>query len=112
MEELGLPEDRPRYDVKKRVLYGATSHFGKGSGPSGGGSSFPDSGSGGFTPSGGGGGMDEFPAPPTSFPDDSFDLPPPPPPPPMPFDDSTGLNAPFDDFPPPPPPPPADDFQF
>ncbi len=112
MEELGLPEDRPRFDLNKRALYGATTTFGKSKSGSGG--SF-GGGSGGFSapdsyspppPSS----FDEFPPPPT-FPDDNFDLPPPPPPPPMPFDDGMGMNAPFDEFPPPPP-PPVDDFQF
>lgn len=113
MEELGLPEDRPRFDLNKRALYGATTSFGKSK--SGGGSGFGGGSPGGFSapdsyspppPSS----FDEFPPPPT-FPDDSFDLPPPPPPPPMPFDDGMGMSAPFDEFPPPPP-PPVDDFQF
>lgn len=113
MEELGLPEDRPRFDLDKRALYGATTNFGKskslggsgGSSSSGGGFSSPD-----YSPPPSS--FDEFPPPP-SFPgEDNFDLPPPPPPPPMPFDDGMGMNqAPFDEFPPPPP-PPVDDFQF
>jgi hypothetical protein len=121
LEELGLPEDRPRFDIKKRTLYGAKSPFGK---------PLPSSGSGGsssgasnynppsapaddntnlYTPPPSNA-FDEFPPSP-SFPgEDNFDLPPPPPP--MPFDDgSQGMNAPFDDFPPPPP-PPVDDFNF
>lgn len=118
MEELGLPEDRPRFDVKKRALYGATSKFGRANGLSGG-----SSGGGGGGMDGSDGGtnytpppantFDEFPPPP-SFPgEDNFDLPPPPPPPPMPFDDGQGMGnaAPFDDFPPPPP-PPVEDFNF
>jgi len=114
MEELELPEDRPRFDIKKRTLYGATSHFGKpsqlggsssGSGSSGGGF---DGGGSNYTPPPSNS-FDEFPPPP-SFPgEDNFDLPPPPP---MPFDDGgMGNVAPFDDFPPPPS-PPAEDFNF
>jgi hypothetical protein len=114
MEELGLPEDRPRYDIKKRALYGATTkHFGRVSG-----AGVPDSGSSGgsggssnFTPPSSG--FDEFPPPSSGgFPEDNFDVPPPPPPP-MPFDDGgTSFNTPFEDFPPPPPPPPDDNFNF
>ena len=115
MEELGLPEDRPRFDIKKRALYGATAKFGKsnqlGGGSSGGGGSFDGGGGSNYTPPPANS-FDEFPPPP-SFPgEDNFDLPPPPPPPPMPFDDGgMGNAAPFDDFPPPPP-PPVEDFNF
>lgn len=110
LEELGLPEDRPRFDVKKRTLYGAASPFDKAPPSSGGG------GSNSFAPSDGGfptpppAPFDEFPPPPTFPGDDNFDLPPPPPP--MPYDEGMGMNnPPFDEFPPPPP-PPGDDFQF
>ncbi len=111
LEELGLPEDRPRFDIKKRTLYGAASPFDKAPPSTGGG------GSNSFAPSDGGFPMpppaqfDEFPPPPTFPGDDNFDLPPPPPPP-MPYDEGMGMNnPPFDEFPPPPP-PPGDDFQF
>lgn len=115
MRELYLPEDRPRFDVKNRTLYGAESQFGKG-GFKGGGRIDPGSGDTGggfsspgynppentFTPPG----FDEFPPPPI---EDNFDLPPPPPLPPM-----DGDLGPPDDFfpPPPPPPPPMEDYQF
>lgn len=103
-EELGLYDpDRPRFDYKKRQLYGARP---KSSRPSAGGGSF-----GGGSSGGGGGSFDDFPPPP------SFDgggyIPPPmmpeydetmPPPPPPPFEDG--------DFPPPPPPPPGDFGDF
>lgn len=111
MEELGLPEDRARFDLKKRALYGAPSSFGKGPKASTGSAapySPPASSGSDYYPTPPPPSFDEFPPPP-SFGDDSFDLPPPPPPP-LPYDDGTGFNsAPFDEFPPPPP-PPIDDF--
>lgn len=126
MEELGLPENRARYDLEKRALYGANPKYGKSSKGSGSSSGLGGSGGGSFPDfnSGGGGGFynpppppafDEFPPPPAFPSDEGFDLPPPPPPPP--FDDSNGMGMgqpSFDEFPPPPPPPPppVEDFSF
>ncbi|KHD87103.1 MAG: hypothetical protein OM95_16255 [Bdellovibrio sp. ArHS] len=118
--ELGLDELRPRYDYRKRAMYGAQSKFGR---PS----SSPSSGSssgGGF-----GSGGSSFPPPPTfddfggpdgyvpapNMSDDFGDVPPPPPPPPPGFgDDFGGGFQGGSDFPPPPPPPPpfGDDGEF
>jgi hypothetical protein len=109
-EEFGLDSHRPRYDYKKRALYGAPLKYGKavpGTGSSSGAGGFSAGNPGASAPFGAGG---NFPPPP-SFDDfgDGYipppnlggafgdDIPPPPPPPPM--DD-------FNDFPPPPPPPP------
>lgn len=111
-KELGLDVQRPRYDYKKRALYGAPQKLGKSQNwtTSGGGSS-----GGSFAPP---------PPPPPSFPTD-FGAPPPPdnfnpdmdpsqqfqdnfaPPPPPPMDPATSFPAPFPeggDFAPPPPP--------
>ncbi|KYG65113.1 hypothetical protein AZI87_11110 [Bdellovibrio bacteriovorus] len=109
--ELGLDELRPRYDYRKRAMFGAQSKFGRpGSSSSSGGSS-------GF----GGGGGSSFPPPPTfddfgggdggyvpapNMSDDFGDVPPPPPPPPPGFGDDFGGFQGGADFPPPPPPPP------
>lgn len=112
MQELGLADNRPRYDYRKRSLYGAPSKYGKlqgGSGSSGGGSFGGGSGSSGTS----------FPPPPTfddfgdggyvpapNMSDDFGDVPPPPPPPPPGFgDDSGGFGS--GEFIPPPPPPPS-----
>lgn len=110
-QELGLHEERPRYDYSKRVLFGAQPKYGKagpGGGLQGGGTR------GGFTPGGtsfpppptfddfGGGDTGYVPAP--TMPEEFGDFPPPPPPPPMPMDDFGGSES--MDFPPPPPPPP------
>ena len=107
-EELGIAEERPRYDYRKRASFGAskTSKSSAASSPSmpsggapwtgGGGSSFPppppfdDFGNEGFTPAHNG-------------PDDFGDIPPPPPPPPV-FEDGG-----FDGGPGPIPPPTFDD---
>lgn len=121
-EEFGLLADRPRYDYKKRALYGAPLKYGK-IGPSTGGGS--GSSSPGFSMGNPGGspapfGSGNFPPPP-SFDDfgDGYipppnlgggfgdDIPPPPPPPMM--DDFGGgfNNGGFNnEIPPPPPPPP------
>lgn len=116
-QELGLLEERPRYDYRKRAMYGAPLKFGKNasSSSSGSGSGY----SGGF----GGGSGSSFPPPPTfddgggyvpapNNADDFGDIPPPPPPPPVfgdgvnGMDDFGGSNFGGDsDFPPPPPPP-------
>lgn len=94
-EELDLLALRPRFDIKKRVLYGAKPTGKKGRGKMN---------SDGKTTSGGKSSSDSdfgpgF-APIPSMPETDFgDFPPPPPPPSMsPFEES--------DFPPPPPPPP------
>lgn len=112
MEELGLPENRPRFNVKNRPLYGAPSPYGKL--PSGTGSSSgfspptdapPDRPT--FMPPQG---FDEYVPPPSFSETDNFDLPPPPP---MPME--SDIIPPQDDFfpPPPPPPPPLEpDDQF
>jgi superfamily II DNA/RNA helicase len=103
-EELGLSEKRPRYDIKKRVLYGAkpksTGKDQKAFGKAGGGSSAHSGSDSGFG-SGSGGGSGYAPSP--SGPEPDFnDFPPPPPMAPMaPYEDS--------DFPPPPPPPSFED---
>lgn len=108
--ELGLESDRPRYDYKKRALYGASPRYGKVT-PSYGSSSGSSSPS--FS-----GSSSNFPPPPTfddfgdggyvpapNMPDDFGDIPPPPPPPPPPFGDDFGGFGSGTDFPPPPPPP-------
>ncbi len=109
-QELGLNEERPRYDYSKRVLFGAQPKYGKsvsGGGVRGGGSR------GSISPGGtsfpppptfddfGGGDSGYVPAP--TMPEDFGDIPPPPPPP-LPMDDFGGGES--MDFPPPPPPPP------
>ncbi len=109
-EELGLVEDRPRYDYRKRAAFGAKPKFGKsasssgssGSSSGGSSSSFPPPPS--FDDFGGDGGY--VPAP--NLPDDFGDIPPPPPPPPPFGDDFGGFGGEMGDgdFPPPPPPPP------
>jgi hypothetical protein len=121
--ELGLDQTRPRYDLKKRVLYGATSKYGKSSGASSGPVSFSP----GSNYGNSGSGNSSFPPPPTF---DDFNNndngyvpapnmsdgygddipPPPPPPPPMPFPDGGGDFNNFNNEIPPPPPPPMDDF--
>lgn len=108
--ELGLNQERPRYDFQKRM---AGNKPGGSSSSSSGGSS-----SGRF----GGGNRNNgssFPPPPTSFddfgdggyaapnPEDYGDVPPPPPPP-FPSDDFPGGGFNDDGYIPPPPPPPFD----
>lgn len=111
LQELGLDQERPRYDYRKRASFGATPRFGKNlpssSGSSGGGS---------FGGGGGGGSPSNFPPPPNfdDFPDGGYlpaptlnddymgDIPPPPPPPP--FGGDPGFQG-ESDFPPAPPPP-------
>ncbi|MNK07831.1 hypothetical protein D3C87_257510 [compost metagenome] len=98
MTELGLDQERPRYDYRKRKLYGDPSKFKSGSsssGPSnGGGSSFPPPPT-TFDDFGGGPDGGYVPAPNM---DDFGDVPPPPPPPP--FGDDQ-----YNEYIPPPPPP-------
>ena len=105
-EELGLKEDRPRIDYKKRMLYGAQSSFKalrKGGSSSSSGYSAPARNNPTF--------------PNNDFSDTGFI---PPPPPPEPFDPGGGdftIPPPpppdfGDDFPPPPPPPPPDFGDF
>lgn len=110
-QELGLLEDRPRYDYRKRAMFGGKPKFG----------SSASSGSSGGSSFGGGSSSPSFPPPPTfddfggdggyvpapNMPEDYGDIPPPPPPPPPPFGDDFGGGFGGDsDFPPPPPPPP------
>lgn len=105
-EEYGLTEQRPRYEYKKRPMFGGKPNFKKGSGASSGGGS----GGGGYRPTPSTG---DFPPPP-SFDDFSNESFPPPvddfggdmaPPVPVPsFEDDGNFNE--NDFPPPPPPPP------
>lgn len=111
--ELGIEGEGPRYDYRKRALYGARPRYGKAS-PSYGSSSGSSSPS--FS-----GSSSNFPPPPTfddfgeggyvpapNMPDDFGDVPPPPPPPPPAFgDDFGGFGGGTSDFPPPPPPPPS-----
>lgn len=95
-EELDLLALRPRYEIKKRVLYGAKPTGKKDRGRV---SSLGKSTSSGKSDSDFGPGFAPIPSMPES---DFGDFPPPPPPPSMsPFEES--------DFPPPPPPPPAFD---
>lgn len=114
-QELGLDENRPRYDYRKRASFGAQQKFGK-SASTGGGSSSSSGGSSSY--GGGSSSPGNFPPPPTfddfgdgggyvpaPMPEDFGDVPPPPPPPPPPYDDFGGFGGGVD-FPPPPPPPP------
>lgn len=111
-EELGLLEKRPRYEVSRRVLYGASTKVRSlPTARSGGGSSPNYSGSvpGGTLPPPptfddfGGGGGDGY-IPPPVVPE--YDEMPPVPPPPSGFEEGDFPAAPeFNDFPPPPPPP-------
>jgi hypothetical protein len=114
IKELGLDQERPRYDYRKRASFGATTKLGKNTFKSSGSSS------GGYSGGGGGGsrGGNSFPPPPPAFDDfqdgggylpaptlnDDYmgDIPPPPPPPP-PFG-GEGMGGGINDFPPPPPP--------
>lgn len=114
MAELGLPENRPRYDLEKRSLYGGKPEFSRSKDPFPGMPSAPSFGSGGspfpppqeaFPPPAP---FDDFPPPP-AFPDDNFDLPPPPPMDALGGEPGTGSD---DFFPPPPPPAFDDNFQF
>lgn len=116
MKELGLDQERPRYDYRRRASFGATPRYGKNL-PSSSGSS------GGY--SGGGSSGGSFPPPPTfdDFQDGGYlpaptlnddymgDIPPPPPPPSFGDSNFSGEGS---DFPPPPPPPPTfgDDPDF
>lgn len=115
MTELGLPENRPRFELEKRTLYGGKAtfsrpkdplpdrNFGRPSNnnftqPPPPPSDFPDFGAESAP-------FDEFPPP--AFPEgDNFDLPPPPPMDPFLGEPGTGAD---DFFPPPPPPPEFDD---
>lgn len=97
--ELDILSDRPRYDYKKRALYGAKPKFKQAPSSSNSGGSYvpppPDfGGDGGFIP----------PPPPPFEPFDEI------PPPPMPLDGGDFNNDGF--IPPPPPPPPMFDGEF
>jgi hypothetical protein len=107
-EELGLKTDRPRYDVTKRVLYGASGKYRPSTGGSSGGTNPNYSG-----PTPGGnlpppptfddfGGGDGY-IPPPVIPE--YDDMPPVPPPPSGFEEGDFPPPPpdFNDFPPPPP---------
>lgn len=119
-QELGLDQDRPRYDYRKRASFGATPKYGKNASSSSGRSSGGSSGSFG----GGGGSAPSFPPPPSfdDFNDGGYmpaptldnneymgDIPPPPPPPPPFGGDGGGFSGEGGDFPPPPPPTFGDD---
>lgn len=111
-QELGIDSLRPRYDYKKRSLYGAKPKYGAekgnlssaGSGSSSGGSgSFPPPPS--FDDFSGSSGNGYVPAP--NLPQDFGDIPPPPPPPPPPaFGDDFGGGYGTDFIPPAPQAPP------
>ncbi len=114
MAELGLPENRPRYEFEKRSLYGGKPQFSRSKDPFPSLPSAPGFGSGSspfpppqepFPPAAP---FDDFPPPP-AFPDDNFDLPPPPPMDSLGGEPGTGSD---DFFPPPPPPAFDDNFQF
>lgn len=110
-EELGIFVERPRYDYKKRAMYGAKPKYKSaaksGSGGSSG-SSTPD-----FATDSG-----YIPPPPPPMPaeipnEPFYDEIPPPPPPPMPFPGDYGNGDMGDGYiPPPPPPPPMFDGEF
>lgn len=116
-EELGLVEDRPRYDVSKRALYGnGPNAVMAGKTPRRSSPARPSNGSRfSSTPAASFGSGDSGDLPPPSLDDGGGYVPPPPieydelPPPPPPFDggDSGDFPPPpdFGDFPPPPPPP-------
>ncbi len=115
-EELGIYDQRPRYDLRKRgrnkwTKSGATIGSGSAGAPSPGGGDN----SGGFQ---GGDNFDFPPPPPTDFsnvPQDNFDDFPPPPPPPTDFGSPPGMyDSGFGDapIPPPPPPPPEGGWDF
>ena len=108
-EELGLTENRPRYELrfrgKNKWVKGGSSGGGRASSPgsfsSGGDSDFPPP-----PPP-----IDYTPAPP---PADAYeDIPPPPPPAPgYDYGAAVPYDAGYGDIPPPPPPPPAVDYDF
>jgi len=107
-EELGLTENRPRFELRFR----GKNKWVKG-GASGGRASSPGSYS--------GGGDSDFPPPPPPIdytpappPADAYeDIPPPPPPPPgYDYGAAVPYDAGYGDIPPPPPPPPAVDYDF
>lgn len=106
-QEIGVYVQRPRYEVRKRVLYGARPRSGSSGGKSAGGGS--GGGSSGFEdssptstmpPPSDSGNMDYFPPPPPPPPMDDYNMPPPPPP----MDDFGGPPQPDFGMPPPPPP--------
>ncbi len=113
-EELGIFVERPRYDYKKRALYGAKPKYKiatkPGSGAGGGGASSPSP---DFATDSG-----YIPPPPPPLPaelpnEPFYDEIPPPPPPPFPADFGNGGGEMGDGYiPPPPPPPPMFDGEF
>jgi hypothetical protein len=114
-EELGIFVERPRYDYKKRALYGAKPTYKTAAKSSNSGGS-SGSGSGNYTPpdfAADSGYIPPPPPPPPDMPNDTFyDEIPPPPPPPMPGADfgDGGMGDGY--IPPPPPPPPMFDGEF
>lgn len=111
-EELGIYVERPRYDYKKRALYGAKPKYKIAVSKSGGAAapySPPDFGTdSGYIPP-------PPPPPIPEMPNDQFfdEIPPPPPPPPiMPGDFNNGGEFGDGYIPPPPPPPPMFDGEF
>lgn len=111
-EELGIDKQRPRYDYKKRALYGGEPKYRRESM----GTSFGGRDSSGGTSFGDGNydsGTVDFPPPPDDFGDGGY-VPPPvvdefgDAPPPPPYDETYG-NGEYENFPPPPPPPPPFD---
>lgn len=110
IQELGLDRERPRYDYRKRAVFGGKPKFGQTANANSGGakSNFPAPPS--FEDFGGAGGG-YVPAP--NMPEDFGDVPPPPPPPPPGFGEENFGGGYGNDFPPPPPPPPVfDDGDF
>lgn len=112
-EELGIFVERPRYDYKKRALYGAKPKYKiatkAGSGAGGGGASSPSP---DFATDSG-----YIPPPPPPLPAEMpnepfYDEIPPPPPPPFPADFGNGGEMGDGYIPPPPPPPPMFDGEF
>ncbi|OYZ20708.1 MAG: hypothetical protein B7Y39_10495 [Bdellovibrio sp. 28-41-41] len=113
-EELGIFVERPRYDYKKRAMYGAKPKYkiatkpGSGAGGDGASSPSPD-----FATDSG-----YIPPPPPQLPAEMpnepfYDEIPPPPPPPFPADFGNGGGDMGDGYiPPPPPPPPMFDGEF
>jgi hypothetical protein len=108
--ELDIVSDRPRYEIKKRALYGGKPKYEKKSAASG----APGMSSGAKSSNSGGSGKSEGSVPPPlPPPGEPFyeDIPPPPPPPPMPMEGMEDFGN--DGFiPPPPPPPPMFDGEF
>lgn len=111
-EELGIYAERPRYDYKKRALYGAKPKYKiatKGGSSNNGANSSPD-----FAPdfATDSGFIPPPPPLPTDMPNEPFYDEIPPPPPPIPSDFGNGGDFGDGYIPPPPPPPPMFDGEF